>query len=184
MKLSKPVQWTLFAVALLAVGYAGIRAGIALRGRTTPVTAAGPRLPFQPGDSLPDVQLADSSGAAVHSRDLIVGSGTIVLFLDPTCKGCLAMSQRWEQAIKDGVVTADRVIGISRDGAEANQRFRTQHGLQFPIYQDVKSAYLQQHAVTTYPLEIVVGTSGIIQSISEDSKGEMDADRLRSLMIR
>jgi len=184
MKLPKALRWTLLVVALLAVGYAGLRAGSALRGRTTPVTTEGPRYPFQPGDSLPDVQLADSSGAAVHSRDLLAGPGTVVLFIDPKCDACLDMSEHWEQAIKDGVVTPDRVVAISRDGVDINQRFRADHGLQFPVYQDTQSAYLQQHGVTTYPLEVIVGVSGTIQSINENSKAEIDAERVRSLMNR
>jgi hypothetical protein len=44
--------------------------------------------------------------------------------------------------------------------------------------------FLKQHGVTTYPLEVVVGVSGTIQSISENSKADIDADQIRSLMNR
>jgi peroxiredoxin len=184
MKMSKTMRYVLLVISILAAGYAGLRAGAMLRNRTTPVTTAAPRYPFAAGDSLPDVQLADSSGAAVHSRDLTNGPGVVVLFLDPTCDGCIAMAERWEQAIKDDVVTPDRVVGISRGDVEQTNRFRAERGLQFPVYADPASAFLKQHGVTTYPLEVVVGVSGKIQSISENSKADIDADQIRAMLNR
>lgn len=184
MNSSKFLRVMVLIAALLLVGYAGLRTGMALRNRTAPPMAQAPAYPFSPGDSLPDVALADSAGASVQSSSLMAGAGTIVLFLDPTCDGCIEMSKRWEQAIIDGVVPADRVIGISREAPAVNEHFRAQHALRFPIYQDVASAYLQQHAVTTYPLEVVVGASGKIALVSDNSKAEIDANHIHELMAR
>lgn len=184
MKMSKFARWAILIVVLLVAAYAGLRTGTALRHHAEPVVTEGPRYPFQLGDSLPDVQLADSAEATVHSETLLSGPGTIVLFLDPNCDGCLDMSRRWQQAIVDGVVPADRIIGISRADRDANEHYRAEHGLRFPIYQDVESAFLRQHGVTTYPLEVVVGTSGKVEWVSDNSRAEIDADKIRSLMVR
>ena len=180
---SRALRWVTFLLVVLAVGYAGMRLGRALRGRAAPAIIEAPPFPFRPGDPLPDVQLADSTGTASTSLGLVAErGGAVVLFLDPNCEGCLAMAQRWERALADGVVEPGRVLGVTREPAEVNARYRTEHGLSFPIYQDVESAYLQRHGVVTYPMEVVVGASGTILSLSDDSKSPIDGDAIRSLL--
>jgi peroxiredoxin len=180
---SRPLRLIAFLVATLAVGYAGIRVGRAIRERAAPRIVEAPPFPFRPGDAFPDVALADSSGAVTRSVDLVADrGGAVVLFLDPQCEGCVDMSLRWQSALSDHLVDEGRVVGISRERWEINQRYRNAHKLTFPIYQDVEGAFLEEHGVVSYPMEVVVAASGTILSLSDDSKSPIDPEALRSLL--
>lgn len=177
-------RWLVLVLAVIVAGYLGLRAGQGLRTRVKPVATPAPEFPFQVGDSLPDVSLVDAGGTTVQSDSLLAGPGTVVIFLDPNCEGCLAMLQLWQQAVTDGEIPAERIVGISRESPEANERYCQEHGLQFPVYQDVESAYLKQHGVTTYPLAVIIGTSRRIESLSDNSKADIDGAAVRALMAR
>lgn len=166
----------------LAVGYAGVRLGQSLRDRNNPPVAEAPPFPFRPGDPFPDVVLADSTGTRVRSTELGATHGAVVLFLDPNCDGCTDMSIRWEQALADGFYDPSRVFGVSRANADANRQYRAANRLSFPIYQDVEDAFVRKYDVLRYPLEIVVGQSGTIRSVSDDSKSPVDGEAIRVLM--
>ncbi|MDH4037720.1 MAG: peroxiredoxin family protein [Candidatus Krumholzibacteria bacterium] len=170
-------------VLALVVGYAGIRAGGALRARNAPPLAEAPDFPFMPGDVFPDVLLADSLGAGVGSIELVSGrGGAVVLFLDPTCEGCAEMATRWERAVYDGVIEPGRVFGITAETAAENARYRAGHGLSYPIYQDVEAAFLVRYGVDTYPMEIVVNRMGTVQAVSTDSRTPIDGGSIRALI--
>jgi peroxiredoxin len=176
------LQWAVLVVLAVAAGYAGIRFGSSLRARKEVIVEA-PAFPWKPGDPLPDVRLADSTGANVGSAELVrERGGAVVLFLDPNCDGCSAMAQRWEHALAEGVIEPGRVFAITSEPAENNARYRAEHGLSYAIYQDVESAFLNRHGVVTYPMEVVVGAAGTIQSLSTDSRTPIDAGEIRALI--
>lgn len=176
---SRPLRWLILVVVALAVGYAGVRFGRTLRERQAPPVAEAPSFPFRPGDPFPDVALADSLGAIVRSGDLIAERGAVVLFLDPECEGCTDMSIRWEHALAGGFFDPTRVIGVSRASADVIGSYRAAHRLSYPVYRDAEDAFLQTHGVTRYPLEVVVGQSGTIRSLSDDSVTPVDVDVVR-----
>lgn len=177
-------RWGLLLIAALVVGYAGIRFGRMLSERKAAETAHEIPFPFRPGDRFPSVVLADSLGVAVASDSLVAGHGAVVLLLDPTCEGCTDMSIRWEHIMADGFFDPSRVFGISRATGDANRAYRAANHLSFPIYRDTEDAFLRLHGVTSYPLEIVVGQSGTIQALSDDSVSPVDADEIRRLMAQ
>ncbi len=178
----RALRWTVFVLLGLVVLYAGMRTGSALRARNQPVVEA-PEFPFKPGDALPDVTLADSTGERVGSLSLVSGrKGAVVLFLDPNCEGCSAMAARWQQAVDAGAIEPERVIAITTAAPDVNVSYRAQHALAFPVYQDVDSAYLEKHGVVTYPMEMEVSASGIIQALSTDSKSVVDGESVRGLL--
>ena len=177
------LQWTMLLVLAVVAGIAGLRFGSVLRARNAPVIVEAPEFPFKPGDAFPDVRLADSLGTEMGSLELVRGKqGAVVLFLDPNCEGCTAMASRWEQGVTEGVIEPDRIFGISMETAAKNEEYRVAHALSFPIFQDVESAFLNRHGVVTYPMEVVVATSGTIQALSTDSKTPIDAASIRALV--
>jgi peroxiredoxin len=173
-----------FVLIVLVVGYAGLRVGTSLRSRATAPPAEVSKFPFKPGDPLPDVPLTDSLGTTVSSIELVKDRGAVVLFLDPKCEGCLAMAERWQRGVVDGVVEPERIIAVTRDPATINNRYRDEHGFTYPLYTDSASAFLLQHGVTQYPMEMVVGASGTIRSLSTDSKTPIDAASVRALIAQ
>jgi len=179
---SRAFRWALLLIVALVVGYAGVRFGRSLRSPAT--TAEEIPFPFRPGDRFPSVALADSLGTLTTSDALVASHGAVVLFLDPTCEGCTDMSIRWEHTMADGFFDPSRVFGISRATDDANRAYRAANHLSFPIYRDTEDVFFQQHGVVSYPLEIVVGQSGMIQSLSDDSMSPVDADEIRRLMAQ
>ena len=173
-----------FVVVVLVVAAAGLRVGSSLRKRTTVAQTTEHNFPFKPGDAFPDVSLTDSLGTHVGSAALVQGKGAVVLFLDPNCHGCLAMAERWERAVSDGVVEPERVIAVTRDPAVVNNRYREEHGFSYPLYTDSASVFLMQHGVSEYPMEMVVGASGRIRSLSTDSKTPIDAESIRAMIAQ
>lgn len=173
-----------FVVIVLGVAYAGLRVGSSLRSRATVSQTPPPAFPFKPGDVFPDVPLTDSLGTHVGSAALVRGKGAVVLFLDPNCHGCLAMAERWEGAVDNGAVEPERVIAVTRDPAAVNNHYRAEHGLSYPLYTDSASVFLKQHGVAEYPMEMVVGVSGTIRSISTDSKTPIDAESVRAMIAQ
>jgi peroxiredoxin len=160
-----------------------LRFGSSLRERNAPAIVEAPEFPWKPGDPFPDVRLSDSLGVEVGSRELVGAKhGAVVLFLDPNCEGCSAMAARWEQGVADGVIEPERIFGVTPEPADRNARYRAEHALTFPLYQDVETAFLNRHGVVTYPMEVVVGASGTIQALSTDSKTPIDGEEIRALI--
>jgi peroxiredoxin len=178
----RSLRWVALVLVAFAFGYAGVRFGQALRSRSAAPVAETSPFPFRPGDVFPSVALADSLGNNVSSDSLVAGHGAVVLLLDPNCDGCTDMSIRWEHALAEGFFDPSRVFGVSRAPVDANRAYRAANHLSFPIYQDVADAFLQQHKVLSYPLEIVVGQSGTIRSLSDNSKTPVDGEEIRLLL--
>lgn len=182
-KTKRLLQWSALVVVALVVGYAGLRVGGSLRGEKNTAIVEAPEFPFRPGDAFPDVRLADSLGTEAGSVELVRGRhGAVVLFLDPNCEGCSAMAVRWERGVAEGVIEPERVFGVTPADAALNSKYRATHALSFPIYQDVEDAFLERHGLVTYPMEVVVGASGTIQSLSTDSKTPIDGESIRALI--
>src|SRR5262245_41742935 len=171
----------LVGLALVAAVIAGLYVGRALRARTHSVVEPPPS-PFKIGEPMPDVALVDSTGAAVQTSALVQPNGAVVLFLDPDCDGCTAMSTRWEHALADGSVGVVKVFGISRAPAATTQPYRAAHRLSYPIYQDAHDVFLGQYGVASYPLEIVVGRSGTIRAVSDNSVVPIDAAAIERML--
>jgi peroxiredoxin len=180
---SKAFRWVALLVAVLVVGYGGVRVGQVLRDRNAPRVVQPPPFPFRPGDPFPgDVVLADSAGAHVTSAD--VTPGKVVLFLDPECEGCAAMSARWQRAVAESTFSPAMVLGLSRGTPDTVARYVASHGIGFPVYCDTEDAFVRLHAVTSFPLEVVVGASGTVQAISDDSVSPIEAESVRLLLSR
>jgi len=105
-----------------------------------------------------------------------------MLFLDPNCEGCSAMAAKWQRAVDAGAIESERVIAITTATREQNASYRAKHMLGYAVYRDVDSAFLEKHGVVTYPMEMEVGASGTITSLSNDSVTEVDGANIRALI--
>lgn len=172
----------LIGLALVVAVIAGVYVGRTLRARTHSVVEPPP-FPFKTGEPMPDVALLDSLGAVVQTSALLKPDGAVVLFLDPDCDGCTAMSTRWERALADGSVGVVNVFGISRAPASTTQPYRVAHHLSYPIYQDAHDTFLSQYGLASYPLEVVVGRSGRIRYVSDNSVTPIDATAIEDMLM-
>jgi len=174
-----------FVILALGVGFAGVYVGGAIRSRRAPapVVANAPEYPFEVGAPFPDVAVIDSSGASWQTMDLIAGRGAVVLFVDLECESCAIMCQRWEDAIQQGSIAVDRVVGIAHEEQGAVNDFRADKQLTFAFYRDAGRVFLHEHGVARYPLEVVVGLSGTVRFRSYDSVSPIDASAVVQQML-
>lgn len=151
----------------------GILTGQALQANHAPQPEKDSRL--LPGDPFPSVELATAEGTMVTTDDL-VRDGRVVLFMDPACPGCGDMTGRWQEAIDTGRIPADRVMGVTLSAADT-EAYRVEHGLTFPIYQDLSREFAETWEVRWIPAEVRVGASGTMRTV-RGNEDDMDWSRI------
>ena len=185
--LSRVFRLAGFVVLALAVGFLGLRAGRWMRERRAPAPAAADakvsEFPFEVGAPFPDVAVMDSTGATRQTRDLVTGSGAVVLFIDLECEACQNMCHRWEDAVEQGWIDADRIVAIAREAPAMVEQYRKSNALRFPIYRDPELVFSHTHGVVRFPLELIVGVSGTIRSESYDSVSPIDEAALHQKLL-
>ena len=89
------------------------------------------------GDRVPDVELTLEDGTTTR-LSAFLGDGPLVVFFYPKAftGGCTAQSCHFRDlAAEFGELDARR-LGVSRDDVETQQRFREEHGFDYPLVAD------------------------------------------------
>lgn len=101
----------------------------------------------QPGEEAPPFELPDADGNLVSLAGL--RGKTVVLYFYPkddtpgcTTEAC-GFRDVWQELQAEGVV----VLGVSRDGARAHQKFARKHALPFTLLSDEAGVVAQQYGV-------------------------------------
>lgn len=175
-------------VLVVVVGATGLWVGSKVRDRFRPAPAVQPAAAYlnhalQPGTEFPDVVLHDDEGAPVSTRDLL-REGGVVLFLDPDCSPCSAMGRRWQRALDEGLVEPGRLWAVSVHPRLVNDAYAAAQGLAFPIFEDRDRIFRGEYGVTHYPLEVVVGASGVVRRASYDSVSPIDEAAVEADLAR
>lgn len=116
-----------------------------------------------------------ADGRTYSSRELVAG-GSVVLFLDLHCPPCSEVARRWQAAIDDGLVPADRVFAVAFYSLDEIAAYRTDNLLTMPIYADTAKTFRTEHNVVDFPLVIYVGESGFMRGGSRDTKSPIDGE--------
>lgn len=169
--------------AALAVGGGGLYFGQAARRWWSAPRASGASLLVE-GASFPEVALLDEAGAVRGTRELLAGEGAVVIFLDPDCPPCGRMAARWEAALEAGLVPDLRVLGITAAVPESVRIFKEENGLAFPIYLDDGGVFAASYRVTSFPFRVVVGRSGRVEAVSQDTDELPTAAALDAMLQR
>jgi len=186
MKLGSPWKTLVLGLGVFAVGVAGVFVGSILRGsvgRTDAYVIPDPVATtlLKRGMAFPDAAIAGVDGSA-STTDLIGAEGAVFLFLDLECPPCATMAEKWQAVVDQGAFPGLRVVAITNQPPDEVAAFRDEHGLGFPIVQDVDGLYLTTWRVQRFPLEVIVGGDRRIRSVSYDSVTPVDlpalADRL------
>lgn len=182
MKVSSPLKIAGLALGVFGVGIAGVLVGSALRGtvgRTDAYAGLDPTATtlLKAGMTFPDATIA-GGGDAAHTADLIGTDGTVFLFLDLECPPCGEMASKWQAVLDQGAFPGLRVVGITNQPPANSESFREEHGLTFPIVEDVDHLFLTDWRVQRFPLEVVVGSDRRIRSVSFDSVHPVDPSAL------
>jgi thioredoxin-dependent peroxiredoxin len=96
--------------------------------------AATPRL--SPGEQAPDFTLPADDGSTVALGDL--RGSKVVLYIYPAAMtpGCTTQACDFRDDLRSFEAAGYRVLGLSPDGPEKLQRFRTKQELTFPLLSD------------------------------------------------
>jgi peroxiredoxin len=177
-----------YAVLLVAVGIGGVFVGHIVRdrlpGRQKPMgTMSVPVSLLRVDTPFPDVPLVGPDGEIAYTGSL-AGDGSVVLFLDLDCAPCDAMSARWQAAYDADAILPGRLWGVTYFPRHVIERYAREHDLDFPIYVDSLRTFHTQYEVNRFPLEVVVGSSGLIRSTSYDSESPVEIGRVFELMSR
>ncbi len=180
MKILRSVGWL---VLVFAVGVGGVLVGTKLRDKTStpaaealPPELALPKLPF--AEPFPDVALADASGHAVQTRDLLGQQGGVVLFIDLECSPCTAVVQRWQTALDHGDIQPGQVWGVCYYPRAMIADYADEHHVTIPIYSDTLQVFRSDFGIEHFPLAVTVGGSGLVRRRSYDSVSAIDFGEL------
>jgi peroxiredoxin len=172
-----------FIALVFVVGVGGVLAGHLLKSKLPrfgkpDVTMPAPTSLLNKGAEFPDVAVADRDGTTRQTGELIGAAGCVVLFLDLDCPPCEDMTARWQRAYDKGVVAYDQLWAVTYYPRAEVDAYIDRHGVTFPVLVDTARTFMYEYEVKRFPMEVVVGASGIIRAASYDSASPIDEGRL------
>jgi thioredoxin-dependent peroxiredoxin len=131
------------------------------------------KVQLQPGDPAPDFALPDADGKRVRLKDFR-GRRLIVYFYPAAMTpGCTKEACDFRDNLRALDKAGVDVVGISPDQPAKLDRFRTEHGLHFPLLSDVNRDVVQAYGA--YGEKTLYGkkTVGVIRSTFVVEKGRI-----------
>ena len=168
----------IFAVAALGVYFGMASKGFFNRGGFEESGAVLSASKLIVNSKFPSVPLIAADSLQLNSDSIYSQAGAVIIFMEVGCPPCVGMTQKWQKLISEGKISKDHVAGISFDSPDAIRAYARKNGLTFPVYSDTAQVFLKTYGVDEYPLTIVVGKSGTIQSQTQDPRPEIDLEDL------
>jgi thioredoxin-dependent peroxiredoxin len=90
------------------------------------------------GAKMPDVTLADDTGAMVSTKDL--AGKTLVLYFYPKddTPGCTSEAGQFSDEITEFQRKGAEVVGVSRDSVASHQKFKEKYGIPYRLLADTE----------------------------------------------
>ena len=129
------------------------------------------------GKKFPNTGLISTDGQTVATGDLLA-NGKVILFLDPGCSNCEAMTDKWTALLGKKLIPPDVVIGICFAAPAEAAKYHDERRLNFPLYCDTLQYFVKHHELYEFPLQLVVGQSLTIYESTYDPKKQVFADQL------
>ncbi|MBK7092865.1 MAG: redoxin domain-containing protein [bacterium] len=129
------------------------------------------------GQRFPTTNLTNTDGHTVSTSELLKG-GKVVLFLDPGCNSCEGMISKWVGLVDKRSVSAEEVIGICNMDPVDAALYSQERRMNFRLYCDTARYFWNNHDVTDFPLQLVVGKSGTIHEHTFDVGRQIFPDQL------
>ena len=180
----------LMVVVVFVVAVGGVLLGMRLRdnaGAEPQMTAEDSNAPtslLKVGEVFPKAQVIDEGGLTTTTDDIVGGKGAVVLLMELGCPPCKEMSEKWQTAINSGEAKEIPLYGVTINLPVNIRPYRLKHNLTFPIYSDSVNFFMDSMLVENYPLQVVVGKSGTVQSYTFDSNEKLDFEMLRTQLAR
>jgi peroxiredoxin Q/BCP len=94
---------------------------------------------LETGATLPAISLADDTGAAISTHDLIGKSLVIYFYPKDDTPGCTNEATQFRDLYDEFEKKGAQIVGVSRDSVASHQKFKTKYGLPFRLLADVES---------------------------------------------
>lgn len=175
----------LMVVIVFVVAVGGVLLGMKLRdnaGSASQATAEDSNAPMsllKIGAAFPNVNVIDEGGTATTTGAVLGDRGGVVLFMELGCPPCKEMSEKWQKAINSGEAKDIPLYGVTINLPVNIRPYRLKHNLTFPIYSDSVNFFMDSMQVENYPLQVVVGKSGKVESFTFDSNEELDLEKIQ-----
>lgn len=113
------------------------------------------------GMYVPTFDATALSGAAVAIG--APDSRQLLYFFTTTCPYCRASIPAWKELAGEAARRGVQVIGVALDSVAAVERYRSEHGLTFPIVHLDDDRIAALYRATRVPLTLLVGDGGRIE---------------------
>jgi len=88
------------------------------------------------GDTLPDFSLPADGGATLSRGDLRGRKTVLYFYPKDDTSGCTKEAQGFRDALDRFAAVGATVVGVSKDSVASHDKFKTKHGLNFPLISD------------------------------------------------
>jgi peroxiredoxin Q/BCP len=102
---------------------------------------------LEAGAKLPEVTLADDTGATVNTRDLLGKPLVLYFYPKDDTPGCTSEAQQFTGSIARFRRKGAEVIGVSRDSVASHQRFKKKYGIAFRLLADTEQRLCEAFGV-------------------------------------
>ncbi len=170
-----------------AAAFAGVQLGKGFRARRTQESTPPPppeahASKLDDGQLFPGVALERTDGTGVTTKDLLANKGGVVLFLELGCPPCKEMCERWQQFIDAKQLGEIPLWAITFSPLAEIEPYKAANKLSFPIYCDTGRVFMSQYQLTSYPMAVVVGRSGIIEWHSYNALDKIDLQQISQML--
>ena len=91
------------------------------------------------GDKLPRVTVKDDTGASITTTDLLGGPLVLYFYPKDDTPGCTNEASQFRDLYAKFQKKNARIVGVSRDGVESHQKFKTKYSIPFELIADTDS---------------------------------------------
>ena len=150
---------------------------------------------MNPGDQVADFELPDETGTPRRLSTLLQ-DGPVVLFFYPIASsgGCTQEACHFRDLAAEFAAAGAQPVGISRDGATAQQAFAAAHGLGYPLLSDTDHTVAKSlgayrrwlpGGLHTRRTTFVIDTDRrLLGSVTSETKFDVHADEALAILTR
>ena len=148
---------------------------------------------MNPGDQVADFELPDETGTPRRLSTLLE-NGPVVLFFYPIASsgGCTQEACHFRDLAAEFAAVGAQPVGISSDGATAQQSFATAHGLGYPLLSDAEHTVAKSlgayrrwlpGGLHTRRRTFVIGTDRrLLGAVADEKKFDRHADEALAIL--
>jgi peroxiredoxin Q/BCP len=92
---------------------------------------------LEQGAKLPDVTVADDTGATIRTTDLLGKTLVVYFYPKDDTPGCTSEANQFSDDYAKYEKAGAHIVGVSRDSAESHRAFKEKYGIPYRLLADV-----------------------------------------------